>query len=434
SEQCLQVNVFAPPQGRCPAAGCPVMVWIHGGSLVSGSAMESAYNGAQLANAQNVTVAAINYRLGPYGFPPGSAFLAASNGSGTNYGFQDARAGLTWVKNNIAAFGGDPSKITVFGESAGSITIGYLILNWPTPAFNRAIMESGTAETLAAINSVIANSYYGQMTRFLNLTGLSAAQQVATMKALPTIAIDGAFFVGTNMTKDFGGALPMIDGIVVKDYPRVQTQAKPRPPLEAVMIGTNQDEGTIFVGGGLGKITTNESLQEFWAANFGPLYPQPVTAVYSNISGPFYKAAASVTDGVFEAPTQTFTSDVGAPIYLYRFNSYVGIVERGIQAALGLGNLSLGAYHSAEIPFVFDGYAAVRTAEENATQKLVQDAWGVFARGGEPWPRFVPANITKRQAGVGGQVQYFARNGTGSVLPQSQLPGRSHGGRIRLRC
>ena len=103
------------------------MVWIHGGSLVSGSAFENLYDGSQLAFAENVTVVGINYRLGPYGFPPGEAFFGTN---GSNFGLQDQRAGLKWVKENIQYFGGDPRKITVFGESAGSISIGYQILNW----------------------------------------------------------------------------------------------------------------------------------------------------------------------------------------------------------------------------------------------------------------------------------------------------------------
>jgi len=142
SEDCLYLNVWAP--AKHTARGCPVMVWIHGGGFTIGSGCQSAFNGESLAR-QGVVVVTINYRLGPLGFFAHPLLSRQSkNGVSGNYGLLDQIAALQWVKKNISAFGGDPGCVTIFGESAGAMSVCYLLTS-PLSAglFQRAIAESG---------------------------------------------------------------------------------------------------------------------------------------------------------------------------------------------------------------------------------------------------------------------------------------------------
>src|SRR5439155_22586403 len=136
SEDCLHSNVWTPSAD--PAAGRPVMVWIHGGAFQSGSGSLGLYNGARLAARGDVVVVTINYRLGVLGW------LASDELDGGNWGLLDQVEALRWVNRNIEAFGGDPSNVTIFGQSAGSVSVSTLL---GTPAakglFHKAIAESG---------------------------------------------------------------------------------------------------------------------------------------------------------------------------------------------------------------------------------------------------------------------------------------------------
>ncbi|XP_070549118.1 fatty acyl-CoA hydrolase precursor, medium chain-like [Ptychodera flava] len=139
SEDCLFLNVFSPETDT--TAKLPVMVWIHGGGLSGGSGSGDYHDGTALAAIGDVIVVSFNYRLGVLGF-----FATGDSHAAGNYGFYDQIAALQWVQTNIAAFGGDPGKVTVFGESAGSTSIEYLLLSPLTDGlFHRAIMQSGTA-------------------------------------------------------------------------------------------------------------------------------------------------------------------------------------------------------------------------------------------------------------------------------------------------
>src|SRR5436190_16116692 len=144
SEDCLYLNVWSSSLGtRAPAR--PVMVWIHGGGFFAGFGGEERHNGARLAQ-KGAVVVTLNYRLGPLGFLAHPALAAESpqRASG-NYGLLDQIAALQWVKRNIARFGGDPSRVTIFGESAGGMSVGSLIASpLAKGLFQRAILESGT--------------------------------------------------------------------------------------------------------------------------------------------------------------------------------------------------------------------------------------------------------------------------------------------------
>ena len=143
SEDCLYLNIWTSglDDGRRP-----VMVWIHGGGLTSGSGSSPAYDGAPLASRGDVVIVTINYRLGALGYLPDPVLAAADEAEG-NYGFHDMVAALQWVRDEISAFGGDPSNVTIFGESAGGVSVA-ILLGSPLAEglFQRAIMQSGAAD------------------------------------------------------------------------------------------------------------------------------------------------------------------------------------------------------------------------------------------------------------------------------------------------
>ena len=151
SEDCLYLNVWTPglDDGRRP-----VMVWIHGGGLSSGSGSSPAYDGAPLASRGDVVIVSINYRLGALGFLP-DPVLAAGGETEGNFGFHDMLAALRWVQDDIGAFGGDPSNVTIFGESAGGIAVGILLASpLADGLFQHAIIQSGAADRLHSRESV----------------------------------------------------------------------------------------------------------------------------------------------------------------------------------------------------------------------------------------------------------------------------------------
>ena len=144
SEDCLQLNVWTP--NPLPPSGAPVIVWLHPGAFVNASAGFAPQNGEALAASTGAVIVAPNYRLGPFGFLAHSALATEERGVAGNYGLLDQRAALIWVRDHIAAFGGDPNNVTLGGQSAGAHSVGlHLVSPGSLGLFHRAIMQSGYA-------------------------------------------------------------------------------------------------------------------------------------------------------------------------------------------------------------------------------------------------------------------------------------------------
>lgn len=237
SEDCLYLNIWAPRE--VPEEGLPVMVWIHGGAFVNGSSSLSLYDGESFVKSGKVIVVSINYRLGPFGFlhvsPLGEGFVS-------NAGLLDQAAALKWVQDNIAAFGGDASRVTVFGESAGSMSVAALLaMPAATGLFRQAILQSGASQVLPQQQ---AGAIAGGMLKLLGLTPADADK----LKSLPAELILEA---GEKLKAQHGGGLamlfqPVVDGSVLEQEPLaaiIGGAAKGIP----LIIGTNHDEGAMFI-------------------------------------------------------------------------------------------------------------------------------------------------------------------------------------------
>jgi para-nitrobenzyl esterase len=372
NEDCLYLNVYTTSASR--GGKRPVMVWIHGGALTSGAA--AIYEGEELAQ-KGVVVVTINYRLGVFGFfaHPNLTSESEHRASG-NYGVLDQIAALKWVQRNVSAFGGDPTRVTIFGESAGSWSVN-LLMAAPLAAglFHRAIGESGgefaPGRTLAEAEQAGA--------KFAESIG---ARSLADLRGKPADDLAGANGFQTRANVD-GWVLP-------DDVHTIFTQRRQNDvPL---LIGSNADEGTIFTQANVTADSFREQSRRRFgqdAAEFLNLYP------FTSDQEAWRAQAASMRDQTFGWEMRTWarqqTRTGKSRVYLYYFSR----VPPGPNAA------RVGSQHGAEIPYVFNwvnGETGSDAAWQDVDRKLADDVssyWVNFASTGDPngkglgkWPPF----------------------------------------------
>ncbi len=382
---CLALNVWTP---RADATRRPVMVWIHGGAFVWGSSGSPIYDGARLVVDHDVVVVSLNYRLGATGFtfcePAGEPFV----GSGSA-GVLDAVAALRWVAENAEAFGGDPGNVTIFGESAGAMSVGTLLaLPDARGLFHKAILQSGAASSVLGRDEATA--------RFTELCELAGAADVEALQALP---IERLLEAQEQLSeRHLGSGLafcPVVDGVVLD-----------RPPLEAVaaggaaavplLIGTNRDEWRLFsmfdpTFQGLEESTLHDAVAQRFTGD-------PAMAVATYRKRPGTEAATRVlecvlTDATFRVPAvrlaeAQLAAGGAAHMYLFSWGS-------------SAGDGGLGSCHGLELPFVFgtldtqSGTALAGAAAPRPLAAAIGATWAAFARHGDPsggalgpWPRY----------------------------------------------
>ena len=378
-EDCLTLNVYAPAisNEQAPKETLPVMVFVHGGGNTIGHA--AFYDGSVLAQQERVLVIMINYRLGPFGWfiPPGApltsqslATVDALDRSG-NYGILDIIAALKWVQDNARAFGGDPNRVTVFGESAGGTNVLALLVSpLAKDLFHGAIIQSlGFGfSTLPGPSSPYSTS------QILARLGLSEGASADDLRALDPWTIYAAFERSSNEWQ----RLPTVfqDGLVVPQGDTVALLSNPDTHHDVpVILGTNRDEAKIFMA-------------------FDPRHTRKFAGLPYSLKDPLsfelesrYRARLWAADGVDTLATPLA---VGAPSFAYRWDWD----EQG--KAFGLINLSqlLGAAHALEIPFV-TGHFSVGSQtgllfhEDNAEgrqtlSRQMMGYWAEFARHGAP--------------------------------------------------
>jgi para-nitrobenzyl esterase len=374
-EDCLYLNVHAPA-GRAN----PVMVWLHGGALVSGSG--GVYDPTELVR-NGVVVVTINYRLGALGFLAHPALADRPGGASGNYGLMDQQAALRWVARNIARFGGNPHDVTVFGESAGGLSVlSQLVSPGARGLVDRAIVQSGayslTQEPLAAAEAA------GQA--YAAATGC-ADQSAACLRGLP---------VSTVLAEQSSDYVPNLDG-------RVLTQslgtafASGQFARVPIVNGSNRDEWRLFVALDelAGRVITADNylarIAEFVggseevAAAVAEEYP------LSAYPSPALAFSAMGTDVVFACPALTVNNMVSqyVPTFGYEFN------DQSAPELLPPVSFPQGAAHAAELQYLFRlpiGGPLTPDQERLATSK--RRYWTSFAEHGTPrglWPRFEPA-------------------------------------------
>lgn len=242
-EDCLNLNVWASSDTE-PGDRKPVLVWVHGGAYVIGAASQPLYHGRELVRRGDVVLVTLNYRLGAFGFLELTALSSGRRRFDTNVGLRDVLFALAWVRDNIAAFGGDPDRVTLFGESAGGGIVTTL-LGSPAAAglFHRAIAQSSPATSCYGTERAIDVAE-----QFLGHLGLSPRD----VDRLPDVPVAAIVEVSKHVFDDVParrpGTLafaPIVDGDIVPDYPVALARAGRTLPVPLV-IGTNKDEASLF--------------------------------------------------------------------------------------------------------------------------------------------------------------------------------------------
>ncbi len=385
---CLRLNVTAPVAGD----DLPIVVYLHGGAFRSGSGFQTDFDGAPLARMGHVIVITINYRLGVFGFLELGGLSRALQGSGDD-GLRDQIAALRWVHRNARAFGGDPSNITVMGQSAGAISIsGLLAGRDPGRLFRRAILESGSGYLIrtAAQDRQAAD-------QFLALGGIHTAQQLEQMPVSALLRVQDAYLRAQPITSSEAFA-PEVDGDVIPASPmrRLAEGSARGIPL---LLGTNENEATFF--------TLGSSLPFSFPAIDNPIFPvalrsrEPrMIALYSrdrpqDRTVPHYGGVpyAMITDQLFRLPAIRMAQAQAAVdpghVFMYRFDWHL---PDDPSAPV---DTNLGAMHTLELPFVFGtlrfgwiphgtGATAIQRARRRRLSEEMMAAWLSFIRTGDP--------------------------------------------------
>jgi para-nitrobenzyl esterase len=410
-EDCLYLNVWRPVEAS--ARKLPVMVWIYGGGLVNGGTQPAIYQGDQFAR-EGVVFVSINYRLGRFGFFAHPALTAEHPGElKGNYGYMDQLAALQWVQRNIAAFGGDPKQVTLFGESAGGFSVHTMVASPIAKGlFQRAIVESGGGRTNEGAAPSIAAAEATDLA-FAKAQGIEGRDAAALVKlrALPAAAVTGNLNMFTSNANAATYPGPVTDGKLVVETP------------QAAYLGRRQAKVAVMVGANSADLGFNTSpTMDVLMAPFGADKARALAAYDPDGTGNLAKLRSKVgMDQLMEEPArfvaQTFAAQ-GLAAYEFRFD-YVGDVLKARSPN--------GAAHASEIPFVFDkygaGYIAMVTAshsgEASAKDKQVartlHSYWLNFAKTGDPngpglppWPRYDAAKD---------QLMLFRGDGAAAATP-----------------
>ena len=369
SEDCLYLNIWTG--AKTPRENRPVMVWIHGGAFTRGSGSSPIYDGEELAK-MGVVLVTINYRLGVFGFLAHPELTKESdrNSSG-NYGILDQIAALDWVQKNIEVFGGDPKRVTIFGESAGSWAVNALVASpLAKGLFQRAIGESGA--NFAPLQK-LAEAEQGGLRVAKSLGGGS----IATLRAKSA----------AELMKSSGElARPNVDGWLLPDQVYA-IFAKGKQNDVPTLIGSNSDEGTAFVPPG----TKADGFKALAKTRFGD-QADDYLAIYRarNDEEARASAAAAMRDQTFGWEMRTWArlqSKTGkSKVFMYYFS----------RVPPGLVGKKLGAYHASEIRYVFANMQNVQAEDiDHEIARMMSTYWVNFATKADPngrsllkWPPF----------------------------------------------
>jgi para-nitrobenzyl esterase len=405
SEDCLYVNVWTP--AKSPTEKVPVLVWIYGGGFSFGSTSTPVHNGEHLAR-KGVVLVSINYRVGPFGFLAHPELTAESphHVSG-NYGLLDQIAGLQWVKNNIAAFGGDPDQVTIFGESAGGISVSMLCASpLAKGLFRGAISQSG-----GSFGPSRATTYPGE-----NMRRLADAEQSGVAFATKAGAASLAELRKVAPDKLPGGwgsgsAWPIVDGLVIPDDQHKLYEAGKYNDV-AILVGYNSDEGLSF---------SREKTPEEFIANtqkrYGP-FADKLLAAYPVGKNSVPKTARDLMrDAAFGWQTwawATLQAQTGkSRVFVYHFDQHA-------EHAAGSPEADHGTPHGVDVPYVFqtlDPKDSKLTEGDRAVSETMSTYWTNFAKRGDPngpgvpaWPEFTAKNHP---------VMYFHNTATVGSVPSA---------------
>lgn len=406
SEDCLTLRVDRPA-GTSRDAGLPVMVYIYGGGDTIGQIYDNAYDPTEMVAkaAQSdspIIYAAMNYRLGIFGFAASSALKAADS---LNVGLLDQRLALEWIRENIAAFGGDPDRVTIFGESDGATGVGLQITAYGgtgVPPFQRAIMQSGGPTADSGTTSNISANHTSVIIQRTNCTAPTSKQELSCLRSLPL-----GVLLNTTIAYELSTAQWGID-VFIPTAPSTFIPGSPSELLRSgrfsrsidIISGWNENDGSLFVPPTLQSEAdvvaflfqsyphiSNDSVQEALA-----LYPSAEfqSDVRENVSSQYFRAARMVRDATDVCPSILLVTanrdynecNPSTSSYLFALNQTV------FSTFYDLSNTSYyGVSHFSDIPYVFDQistkYAEIASPADKELATAITGSWTAFAASGD---------------------------------------------------
>src|SRR5215510_3957155 len=385
SEDCLYLNVYAPPVSSNDQGGRPVLVWIHGGGLVQDGARN--YDGTKLAAAGTVVVT-INYRLGALGFLAHPALASRPGGPAGNYGLMDQQAALRWVQRNIARFGGDPDNVTIAGQSAGGLSVlAQMVSPGARGLFQRAIVQSGTfalnqrpLATAEAAGQAFATAVGCPDQTAACLRNASVSDLVSNFGVEIPGVVDGSVLtqpIGTALARGQFARVPVINGITHDEE-----------LLFVAGLGITVSQGTNIPLAGDPKDPANYQANIAQALGVTDARAAAIAAEYPPGAAPDVAFSFLVSDASFACPAlqvDRWTAARGVPTYAYQFNDD--------NAPVNILGFSLGvATHGAELPYLFDqpNTPVVLDPGQQALAASMRTDWASFAGTGNPSSRALP--------------------------------------------
>jgi len=401
AEDCLFLNIWTP---GLDSAKRPVMVWIHGGAFTIGSGSSAMYDSDRLPKRGNIVLVTINYRLGMLGFLRLKDATDGKIPATGNEGLMDQVAALKWVKENIAAFGGNPKNVTVFGESAGGMSIGCLMaMPSAKGLFHKGILESGVGSTAGPLDEANVTGEH-----FLKVSGIKKDDVKALLALTPAQLLEFEMKMRTGLagpgeTSKITATVPVIDGEIIPDVPNERAKNGSAKDIPTI-IGTNLEEWKLFglMQPGFAKLDEVEMLKRL--STFMP------TESAKELAAGYRKArekrGESITPAEILSAIQTdlmFRMPALELVEAQRDNKQLAYSYLFTWKSPVMGG-ALGACHALEIGFVFGKYDATFCGTGPDADKLaecIQDAWLAFARTGDPsckcigkWPVYGSKRMT----------------------------------------
>jgi para-nitrobenzyl esterase len=394
SRDCLYLNVFTP---ACDNAERPVLVWIHGGGFVAGSSASPWYDGVKFSSQTNCVLVTLNYRLGALGFLHLGDHLGSDYDTSGINGILDQLKAVEWVKRNVRAFGGNPNNITIFGESAGAMSIGVILgIKDSKKFYNRAILQSGAA------NNVLPREIAAEITElFIETAGIKNPEELLELSDQKLLDTQDQITTLANRLKNTNSIRaglmfqPVIDGKILREHPLEGIRKASASGVDLI-VGTNKDEWNLFnlfIGGPKDEAGLTRRILRF--SNEADVSKYENLAKKNGVKSAF---SQFMTDIVFHIPARQLLDAAlihHQNLYAYRF-SYESRVL----------NSKLGACHALEIPFVFNNldvdiskFFVGKYPPETLAVKM-QSAWAAFAASGDPngeylgqfWPKYDAKN------------------------------------------